>query len=69
MASLLIQTTTPKLPKFNDIVTGLVDPEFLVSKKYPTTGYITDKANLTINVIPLTVNEKFMAFGLHTEPR
>jgi hypothetical protein len=35
----------------------------LVSKKYPTTGYITDKANLTINVIPpLTVNEKFMAF-------
>jgi len=52
VASLLIQTTTPKLPKFNDIVTGLVDPEFLVSKKYPTTGYITDKANLTINVIP-----------------
>ena len=47
-----MQTTTPKLPKFNDIVTGLVDPEFLVSKKYPTTGYITDKANLTINVIP-----------------
>jgi hypothetical protein len=49
VASLLIQTTSPKLPKFNDTVTGLVDPEFLVSKKYPTTGYITDKANLTIN--------------------
>jgi hypothetical protein len=61
--SLLIQTTSSKLPKFNDTVTGLVDPEFLVSKKYPTTGYITDNANLTINVIPpLTVNETFSAF-------
>ena len=65
VASLLIQTTSSKLPKFNDTVTGFVDPEFLVSKKYPTIGYITDKANLTINVIPpLTVNESFMAFWI-----
>ncbi len=48
---------------FNDTVTGLGDPEFQVAKKYPTIGYITGKANLTLKVIPpLTVNEKFMAF-------
>ena len=63
MASLLVQTTSSKLPKFNDTVTGFVDPEFQVSKKYPTIGYITSKANLTINVIPpLTLNETFTAF-------
>ena len=44
-------------------VTGVVDPEFQVSKKYPTIGYITGQANLTIDVIPpLTVNETFTAF-------
>ena len=48
---------------FNDTVTGFVDPEFQVSKKYPTIGYITGNANLTINVIPpLTVNETFKGF-------
>jgi hypothetical protein len=48
---------------FNDTVTGPGDPEFQVAKKYPTIGYITGKANLTISVIPpLTVNETFMAF-------
>lgn len=63
VASLLIQTTSSKLPKFNNTVTGFVDPEFQVSKKYPTTGYITGKANLTINVLPpLTVNEQFTTF-------
>ena len=63
MTSLLIQTTSSKLPKFNDTVTGSVDPEFKVSKKYPTIGYIDGKANLTIHVIPpLTINETFMAF-------
>jgi hypothetical protein len=51
------------LPMFNDTVTGFVDPEFQVSKKYPTIGYITSPANLTIDVIPsLTINETFMAF-------
>jgi hypothetical protein len=44
-------------------VTGVVDPEFQVSKKYPTIGYITSPANLTIEVLPpLTVNETFTAF-------
>jgi hypothetical protein len=63
VASLSITTTSSKLPMFNDTVTAFGDPEFQVSKKYPTTGYISSMANLTINVIPpLTVNETFMAF-------
>jgi hypothetical protein len=63
MASLLIQTTSSTSPMFNDTVTGFVDPEFQVSKKYPTIGYIDGPANLTINVLPpLTINETFMAF-------
>ena len=63
MASLLIQTTSSTSPMFNDTVTGFVDPEFQVSKKYPTIGYITGPANLTIDVIPsITINETFMAF-------
>jgi hypothetical protein len=44
-------------------VTGVADPEFQVSKKYPTIGYITSPANFTIEVIPpLTFNETFTAF-------
>jgi hypothetical protein len=63
MARMLIQTTTSTSPMFNDTVNGFVDPEFQVSKKYPTIGYITGPANLAIDVIPpLTVNETFMAF-------
>ena len=63
VASMLINTTSSKLPMFNDTVTGFVNPEFQVSKKYPTTGDITSKANLTISVIPpVTVNENF--YGL-----
>jgi hypothetical protein len=43
-----------------DTATEVVDPEFQVSKKYPTIGYITGPANLTIDVIPpLTVSETF----------
>jgi hypothetical protein len=44
-------------------VTGGVDPEFQVSKKFPTIGYITGPANLTIHVLPpLTFNEIFSTF-------
>jgi hypothetical protein len=65
VASLSITTTSSKLPMFNDTVTAFGDPEFQVSKKYPTTGYISSMGNLTINVIPsLTVNETFTAFWL-----
>ena len=63
VASLLIQTTSSKFPVFNDTVTGFADPEFQISKKYPTIGSITGNANLTISVIPpLSINETFMAF-------
>ena len=63
VASLLIQTTSSKLPKFNNTVTGFVDPEFQLSKKYPTLGDITGNANLTVDVrMPLTFNEQFTAF-------
>lgn len=62
-ASLLIQTTSSTSPTLNDTVTGFVDPEFQVSKKYPTIGYIVTPANLTIAVIPaLTLNETFTTF-------
>ncbi len=62
-ASMLVQTTSSTSPMFNNTVTEIVDPEFQVSKKYPTTGDIIGKGNLTIEVIPpLTVNEAFMAF-------
>ena len=62
-ASMLVQTTSSTAPMFNETVTGIVDPEFQVSKKYPTTGDIIGKGNLTIEVLPpLTVNEGFMAF-------
>jgi hypothetical protein len=63
VASLFVQTTSSKLATFNHTVTGFVDPEFQISKKYPTTGYITGKANLTISVIaPLSLSENFTAF-------
>jgi len=62
-ASMLVQTTSSTSPMLNDTVTEIVDPEFQVSKKYPTTGDIIGKGNLTIEVLPpLTVNEEFMAF-------
>ena len=69
VASMLISTTSSESPTTTpgtvtvDKVTGVVDPEFQVSKKYPTIGYVTGPANLTIDVIPpLTLNETFMAF-------
>jgi hypothetical protein len=63
VASILVQTTSPTSPMFNDTATGPVDPEFQVSKKYPTIGYVTGPANLTIDVIPtITLNETFTAF-------
>lgn len=60
---MLIQTTSSKLPLFNDIVTGIVHSEFQISIKYPTIGYNTRKANLPINIIPpLGISETFIAF-------
>jgi len=42
---------------------GGIDPEFEISKKYPTVGYITQPVNLTITVIPLsTIGDQFREF-------
>jgi hypothetical protein len=69
VASVLIATTYSSSPTATaatapvDTVAEVVDPEFQVSKKYPTIGYITSQAKLTIDVIaPLTFEETFMAF-------
>lgn len=42
---------------------GFVDPEFEISKKYPTVGYFTQPVNLTITVIPpSTISDQFREF-------
>jgi hypothetical protein len=42
---------------------GFVDPEFELSKKYPTVGYLTKPINLTVTVIaPSTIADKFKDF-------
>ncbi len=42
---------------------GTVDPEFELSKKYPTVGYLTKPVNFTVSVIPpMTINDKFKEF-------
>jgi hypothetical protein len=73
VASMLIATTYSTSPTTTaatapvDTVTEVVDPEFQVSKKYPTIGYITSQANLTIDVIaPLTFKRRLWPFGKHT---
>ena len=46
-----------------DSVGGKVDPEFEISKKYPTVGYLTKPINLTVTVIaPKTTNDQFKEF-------
>ena len=61
-ASVLIQTTSLTSSMVSDSVIGSVDPEYQASKKYPTTGYVTGPANLTINVIPaLSLGEEISA--------
>ena len=69
VASMIIATTYSTSPTTTpatatvDTITEVLDPEFQVSKKYPTIGYITRQGNLTIDVIPpLTINESFTAF-------
>ena len=69
VTSMMIATTNSTSPTSTPAtatvgtVTKILDPEFQVSKKYPTIGYITSQGNLTINVIPpLTINETFTTF-------
>jgi hypothetical protein len=47
-------------PIFNNKISGVIDPEFQTSKKYPVVGYVTSPTNLTVTVIPpLNVNDQF----------
>ena len=42
---------------------GIVDPEFELSKRFPTIGYITRPLNLTITVIPPSpISDQFREF-------
>ncbi|MGC2382567.1 MAG: hypothetical protein WA631_05605 [Nitrososphaeraceae archaeon] len=42
---------------------GTVDPEFELSKKYPTVGYLTRPVNFTVTVIaPMTISDKLKNF-------
>jgi hypothetical protein len=42
---------------------GVVDPEYELSKKYPTVGYLTKPVNFTVTVIePQTIGEYFKDF-------
>lgn len=42
---------------------GTVDPEFEISKKYPTIGYLTKPINLTVTVIsPKSISDHFRDF-------
>lgn len=50
-------------PIFNNKISGIIDPEFQTSKRYPVLGYVTSPTNLTITVIPpLNVNDQFRGF-------
>ena len=42
---------------------GAVNPEFELSKKYPTVGYLTKPANFSVTVVaPMSINEQFKEF-------
>lgn len=42
---------------------GRIDPEFEISKSYPTEGYLTKPVKLTVNVIaPMSISDQFRDF-------
>jgi len=42
---------------------GAINPEFELSKKYPTVGYLTKPVNFTVTVVePTSINEQFKDF-------
>ncbi len=56
-----IATTTK--PTYISPRGGTVDPEFELSKKYPTVGFLTRAINLTVTVIPPeSIDDKFKDF-------
>jgi hypothetical protein len=54
---------TQTKPIFTNTTRGGVDPEFELTKKYPTVGYLTKPVNFTVTVIaPMTISEQFKDF-------
>jgi hypothetical protein len=50
-------------PISNNARGGVVDPEFELSKRFPTVGYLTQPLNLTVTVIqPSTISDQFRDF-------
>lgn len=46
-----------------DSLGGRVDPEYEISKEYPTVSYLTKPINLTVTVIsPMTISDQFKEF-------
>ena len=55
-------TTTTK-PITINTTGGTLDPEFELSKKYPTVGFLTKPVNLTVTVIsPMSISDQFREF-------
>lgn len=56
-------TATLTKPISINTTRGAVDPEFELSKKYPTEGYVIKPINFTVTVIaPMTISEQFKDF-------
>ena len=54
--------TTTK-PTYTAPQSGTVDPEFELSKKYPTVGFLTKPVNFTVTVIsPMSIHDQFKDF-------
>ncbi len=54
---------TQTKPISTNTTRGVVDPEFELSKKFPTVGYLTKPVNFTVTVIaPMTISEQFKDF-------
>jgi hypothetical protein len=56
-------TATTTKPTYISPRGGTVDPEFELSKKYPTVGYLTKPVNFTVTVVsPKSVEDQFKDF-------
>jgi hypothetical protein len=56
-----IATTTK--PTYTAPQSGTVDPEFELSKRYPTVGFLTKPVNFTVTVIsPMSIDDQFKGF-------
>jgi hypothetical protein len=56
-------TATTTKPTYISPRGGTVDPEFELSKKYPTVGYLTKPVNFTVTVIsPKRIDDQFKDF-------